>query len=292
MCKRLAAVVALILLAGEPTGTQSVQLADTEPVVFVGAGDIANCENLQGARATARLLESIKGTVFTLGDHAYPSGSWKEFRDCYGPTWGRFKARTRPAIGNHDLVADDGRSYFDYFGDRAGPKGRGYYSFDLGSWHIISLSSSAPAGTRSPQVKWLREDLATHPRDCTLAYWHVPRFSSGARSDQMADVWRVLYESGADVVLSGHDHDYERFAPQNDKGKADPDRGIREFIVGTGGGEPAKFGRIAANSEAHTSDTYGVLKLTLTPGKYAWEFIPAEGKSFHDSGTATCSPAR
>jgi hypothetical protein len=270
----------------------SWSVQDADSVVFVGAGDIANCENLQGARATAQLLESIDGTIFTLGDHVYPTGSRREFHDCYDPTWGRYKARTRPTIGNHDLVADNGRSYFEYFGDRAGPKGRGYYSFDLGGWHIISLNSNAPAGIHSPQVKWLREDLATHPTDCALAYWHVPRFSSGARSDQMADVWRVLYEAGADVVLSGHEHDYERFAPQNDKGKADPDRGIREFIVGTGGGEPDKVGRIAANSERHTSGTYGVLKLTLSPGKYTWEFIPVAGQEFHDSGNGTCSPTR
>src|SRR5262249_38824160 len=166
------------------------------------AGTVANCEDMSGAKATAKLLDR-SAAIFTLGDHAYPRGAAREFRDCYGSTWGAFKAQTHPTIGNHDLLADNGRSYYDYFGDAAGPKGRGSYSFDLGSWHIVSLNSNAPAGPHSPQVRWLRDDLAAHPVDCVLAYWHVPRFASGERADSpiMADVWRTLYEAGADVVL-------------------------------------------------------------------------------------------
>lgn len=271
--------------------------ADDSSVVFVGAGDIANCdgEMLRGARATASLLDRIEGAVFTLGDHAYQHGSEKEFRECYEPTWGRHKARTHPTVGNHDMVTDHGRAYFDYFGDNAGPSGRGYYSFDLGAWHIISLNSFAQASDKSPQVKWLREDLAAHQKsDCVLAYWHVARFSSGPHGSDpiMGDVWRVLYQAGTDVILSSHDHDYERFAPQDDKGKADPEHGIREFIVGTGGGGVYEWKTPAANSEVRDNRTYGVLKLTLRPGRYAWEFIPIAGQKFHDEGSAACSPAR
>src|SRR5262249_55924401 len=156
----------VILWAGVFTGLRSLPTATDEPVVFVGAGDIANCDDLTGARATTRLLDEIDGTVFTLGDHVYPAASTKAFHDCYDATWGRHKARTRPTIGNHDLLPNNGRSYFDYFGDAAGPRGNGYYSFDLGSWHIISLNSNVPAGMRSPQIKWLRGDLSERPTDC------------------------------------------------------------------------------------------------------------------------------
>jgi hypothetical protein len=266
-----------------------------EGVVFVGAGDIANCDMLGGARATAALLDGIQGTVFTTGDHAYQNGSTKDFEKCYEPTWGRHKARTRPSIGNHDMVADhSGKPYFEYFGENAGPPGLGYYSYDLGAWHIISLNSAAPARDKSAQMKWLQADLAAHPVDCTLAYWHIARFSSGAHgSDQlMADVWKTLYEAGADVVLSSHDHDYERFAPQTDKGKPDPERGIREFVVGTGGGGVYEFKGKAANSEVRDNSTYGVLKLTLKPGSYDWQFIPMSGKTFTDAGSGTCSPKK
>jgi hypothetical protein len=289
-------IVAVVLLAasGPSRIIRPVAAADDD-VVFVGAGDIANCEILGGARATASLLDRIEGAVFTLGDHAYQHGSEKEFRDCYDPTWGRHKARTHPTVGNHDMITDRGRPYFKYFGDNAGPDERGYYSFDLGAWHIISLNSFIDAGGHSPQVKWLREDLAAHQtNDCVLAYWHIARFSSGAHGSDplMSDVWRVLFEAGADIVLSSHDHDYERFAPQDNKGKADPEHGIREFIVGTGGGGVYEFKKPAPNSEVRNNTTYGVLKLTLSPGRYAWEFIATPGQKFHDEGSGVCSPAR
>ena len=293
MHQRIRGVVfALLSLAIGPMQSPSAQ--DDQGVVFVGAGDIANCEMLGGARATAALLDTIEGTVFTTGDHAYQTGSAKEFQNCYEPTWGRHKKRTRPTIGNHDLVTDKGRPYFEYFGENAGPAGLGYYSYDLGAWHIISLNSAAPARKNTPQMKWLQADLSAHPTDCVLAYWHIARFSSGGHGSDplMADVWRVLYEAGADVVLSSHDHDYERFAPQDDKGKADPDRGIREFVVGTGGGGVYEFKRVAPNSEVRDNSTYGVLKLTLKPGRYDWEFVPMAGQKFRDAGSGTCSPAR
>jgi calcineurin-like phosphoesterase family protein len=267
-----------------------------EPVVFVGAGDIANCEinGGSGAAATARVLDRIGGAVFTVGDNAYPSGSAAQFRDCYDPTWGRHKARTHPAPGNHDYLTSNGRPYFDYFGDAAGPERRGYYSYSLGAWHIVSLNSFIPADGHSPQLEWLRKDLADNRTTCTLAYWHIPVFSSGPHgsevqtSAQMLDVWRVLYEFGADVVVNGHDHDYERFAPQDPKGKADPRKGIREFVVGTGGGGLYDFRQIRRNSEARANRSYGVLKLTLGVTDYSWEFVAAAGEPFHDAGTSAC----
>jgi|SRR6266496_1885479 len=292
--KTITLMLALALVAASGFSSIADQPpAGTEDVVFVGAGDIANCELMTGARATAALLDGIEGAVFTLGDHAYLRGTDAEFSRCYEPTWGRHKARTHPTPGNHDYLTSHGRPYFEYFGAAAGPGERGYYSFDLGAWHIISLNSSVPAAL-SAQSKWLREDLAAHPVDCVLAYWHAPIYSSGPHAPDltMRDTWSILYKAGVDVVLNGHDHIYERFAPQDDKGKADPEHGIREFIVGVGGGGVYKFGKIAANSEVRDNTTYGVLKLTLSPGRYAWQFVPMPGSRFSDSGTTACSPVR
>jgi hypothetical protein len=269
---------------------------EQEPVVLVGAGDIANCEisGGSGAVATARLLDRIPGTVFTVGDHAYPSGTAKQFQDCYDPSWGRHKARTRPSPGNHDYLTANAKPYFDYFGPSAGPEGRGYYSYALGGWHILSLNSFIPADRRSPQLEWLRKDLTENRTPCTLAYWHVPVFSSGPHGGEpqttahMVEVWRVLYEFGADVVINGHDHLYERFAPQDPKGKRDPMKGIREFVVGTGGGGLYEIKQVRPNSEVRSNRSYGVLKLTLGASDYAWEFVPGAGEQFQDSGTSKC----
>jgi hypothetical protein len=268
--------------------------ADDSRVTLVGAGDIANCDLAggSGARATAAVLDRIPGTIFTVGDHAYPAGAAAQFQDCYGPSWGRHRARTRPAPGNHDYLTANGKAYFDYFGDNAGPDRRGYYSYALGSWHVVSLNSSIPADRHSPQIEWLRSDLEEHPGQCTLAYWHVPIFSSGPHGEEreaahMRDAWQILYEAGADVVVNGHDHDYERFAPQDAKGKADP-RGIREFVVGTGGGGLYEFRRIRRNSEIRNNRSYGVLVLTLGAADYSWEFVSGAGEAFHDRGTASC----
>jgi len=267
-----------------------------EPVVLVGAGDIANCDlaNGEGAVATGRLLDQFPGLIFTVGDHAYSHGTAREFRDCYDPRWGRFKDRTRPSPGNHDYLTDKGLPYFDYFGDNAGPDRRGYYSYALGAWHIISLNSTIDAGKHSPQVEWLRKDLADHPTPCALAYWHIPVFSSGPHgqdlreSARMREVWRALYEAGADVVVNGHDHDYERFAPQDPDGKSDRKRGIREFVVGTGGGGLYAFKQLRPNSEVRNNRSYGIIKLTLRPADYSWEYLSAAGEPFQDSGTAPC----
>jgi acid phosphatase type 7 len=258
--------------------------------ILVGAGDIANCSS-EGAEATATLLDSISGTVFTTGDNAYPDGSAEEFANCYDPTWGRHKARTYPSLGNHEYHTSDAADYFDYFGSMAGELGKGYYSYDLGAWHIIALNSNIPIRGGSPQEQWLRADLAAHPVACTLAYWHHPRFSSGVEhgsSRSMRPLWQALYDYGADVILAGHEHNYERFSPQDPRGVADPARGIRQFVVGTGGRSHYPFGNPIANSEVRNDNTYGVLKLTLHATSYSWEFIPEAGKTFTDSGTAPC----
>lgn len=286
-------VCLLITLSARPNASSHVQ-DDPESAVLVGAGDIANCDMLGGARATAALLDRIEGTIFTLGDHAYPGGTAKQFEDCYGPTWGRHKARTRPTLGNHDLLADHGRPYFAYFGDNAGPSGLGYYSYDVGAWHVLSLNGTAMVGARSPQVAWIHEDLAAHPADCVLAYWHMPMFSSGPHggTPEMKEVWKILYEAGVDIVVNSHDHVYERFTPMDQNGKPDPEHGIRVFLVGTGGAGVYKFKKIVANSEVHDNSTYGVLKFTLSKGHYAWEFVPVAGQTFTDSGSAACVAPR
>jgi hypothetical protein len=260
--------------------------------VFVGAGDIGECG--YGAAQTAALLQATPGTVFTLGDNAYQSGSPRQFRECYDPSWGREKSRTRPSPGNHDYRTDQARPYFEYFGAQAGPPGRGYYSYDLGAWHVLSLNSNLEGSAEEEQEKWLREDLSASPSACSLAYWHHPLFSSGPHGNNphMKNVWKILEEFDADVILAGHDHDYERFAPQNAEGKADA-QGIREFVVGTGGAKLYEFRpSLLPTSERHKDAVWGVLKLTLHPGSYDWEFLPVAGASFQDAGQDPCHDKR
>jgi len=272
----------------QPTATDTAQ--PVEDPILVGAGDIAYCSD-DGDEATASLLDGISGTVFTTGDNAYPDGTAEEFANCYGPSWGRHVERTRPSPGNHDYHTAEAAGYFGYFGSMAGEPGKGYYSYDLGAWHIIVLNSTISVAKGSTQEQWLRADLAAHPVTCTLAYWHYPRFSSGTvhgSDPSMQPLWQALYDYGADVVLAGHEHNYERFAPQDPSGIADPVRGIRQFVVGTGGRSRYAFGVPIANSEVRNNDTYGVLKLTLHPTSYTWEFIPEAGKTFNDSGEAPC----
>jgi hypothetical protein len=258
--------------------------------VVVGAGDIAGCSSRDDDEATARLVDAVVGTVITLGDNAYPNGTAANYADCYDPTWGRHKARTRPSPGNHDFGNPEATGYYDYFGTNAGPSGRGYYSYDVGAWHLISLNSTISMSAGSPQEQWLRADLAANPRKCVLAYWHNPRFSSGSHGSSIAPqpLWQALYDFDADVVVSGHDHNYQRFAPQTPTGAADPVRGIREFVVGTGGDSHYTFRTPIANTEAYNTDTFGVLKLTLYADWYTWEFIPVAGMSYTDRGSASC----
>ncbi len=267
--------------AATPAGSNEVLLA---------AGDIASCGS-KGDEATAKLLDGLQGTVATLGDNAYGSGTASEYANCYDPTWGRQKARTRPAPGNHDYKTPDAAGYFGYFGTAAGKPGAGYYSYDLGTWHVIVLNSNISMDVGSAQETWLTKDLAAHPAACTLAYWHHPRFSSGSThgSDAMSQaIWQDLYDNGAEIVLVGHEHNYERFAPMDASGAADSATGIREFVVGTGGASHYPFGTALPTSEVRNSDTFGVLQLTLHDGSYDWKFIPVAGKTFTDSGSGKC----
>jgi hypothetical protein len=257
--------------------------------VLVGAGDIATCGS-SGDEATATLLDGIAGTVFALGDNAYPSGSASDYNSCYAPSWGRHKARTRPVPGNHEYETFAAAPYFGYFGTAAGDPATGYYSYDAGPWHIIALNSNLRADAGSPQELWLRADLAANPVKCTLAYWHHPRFSSGPHGSMaaMQPLWQALYDAGADVVLTGHDHLYERFAPQTADGTVDLARGLREFVVGTGGASLYAWSTFAPNSEVRNNTTRGVLKLTLYADRYEWKFVPVAGKTFTDTGSASC----
>ncbi|MDQ3005473.1 MAG: metallophosphoesterase [Chloroflexota bacterium] len=273
-----------------PTSVSTSTSTPEPDPVLVGSGDIAHCRS-EGDEITASLLDAIPGTVFTTGDNVYRDGSPEEFANCYDPSWGRHKERTYPSPGNHDYHTEDAAGYFKYFGSRAGEPGKGYYSYDLGTWHVIALNSNLSVEAGSPQDQWLRGDLAAHPVACTVAYWHHPRFSSGAvhgSDDDMEPLWETLYEYGADVVLVGHEHNYERFALQDPQGNADPARGIRQFVIGSGGRSHYEFETPIANSEVRNSNTSGLLKLTLHSGSYSWEFIPEPGKIFTDSGTAPC----
>lgn len=254
------------------------------PVVLVGAGDIASCSS-EGDEATAAVLDTIGGIVFTTGDNAYGDGTPKEFAECYHPSWGRHRDRTYPAPGNHDYETPGASGYFEYFGARAGGPG-GYYAYDAGTWRVYSLNSEV---LDDEQLAWLRADLAAHPRACVMAYWHAPLFSSGRHGDEpdVRPLWEALEAEGADVVVTGHDHSYERFAPQTAAGAASA-LGIRQFVVGTGGANLRPFESVQPNSEARNASTHGVLKLTLAPGDYSWEFVPAAGGSFRDSGSDAC----
>src|SRR5690348_1455636 len=316
---RIGALGALTFLTSVPIYGQSVSPAPAtsresssgkplaskaagETYTLVGAGDIATCKHLQSAEATAKLIEQIPGTVFAAGDLAYEKGRSAEFKNCYEPTWGKFKDRTKPALGNHEYDGPTADGYFQYWAGRAGPEGKGFYSYDLGRWHIVVLNTNCSkkrmggCGKGSPQETWLREDLAKHPDACILAYGHHALFSSGVLKDHalhplMRPLWQDLYAAHADLILAGHEHSYERFAPQDPDGKPDPAHGIREIVAGTGGRSHDPLGFATPNSEVREWKTYGVLKLTLAPGKYNWEFIPVEGQTFRDSGSGVCHNA-
>jgi hypothetical protein len=274
------------------------------PAIVYAAGDVAcapgdsvtsktchagqTSDIILGGRDAARVL--------ALGDLQYNSASLSNLRGSYDGSWGRVKSITSPALGNHE---GGGSGYFDYFngvGAKDGPaglRGSGYYSYDVGAWHLIALNSncarvSCSAG--SAQVQWLQTDLAAHPTACTLAYWHHPRFSSGYDGDNtfMQTIWQTLYNANADLVLVGHSHDYERYAPLGASGGLDPSRGIREFVVGTGGAFFTGISSAKPNSEVRQNNTFGVLKLTLAATSYSWQFLPEAGKSFSDSGSQAC----
>ena len=274
-CKAIVAVAALALapsLAGAPA-----------TATLLAAGDVASC-SASGDEATARLLDRLRGTVAVLGDSVYERGTDDEFARCYAPSWGRHRARTRPAVGNHEYGTPGAAGYFRYFGRRAHPP-RGYYSYDLGAWHVVVLNTNCrPAGgcgRGSPQERWLRADLAASRARCTVAYGHHPRYSSGLHGSDatLRDLWRALAAGGADLYLAGHDHHYERFRPIG---------GVRQFVVGTGGRSLYPVGRPVAGSQVRNALTFGVLALTLRPRSYAWRFLPVPGATFRDAGTGAC----
>jgi hypothetical protein len=263
---------------------------------IVAAGDIAQCgdapASASAAARTAALVTASDGIVLTLGDNAYQDGTPAEFASCFQPTWGTFKDRIRPSPGNHDYFTPGAEGYFSYFGALAGPDRRGYYSFDYGGWHFISLNSMIDTSDKSEQYLWLASDL-TNSSDtlCTIAYWHFPAFSSGVEHGsypKMKPFFDLLHARGVDVVLVGDEHLYERFAPQKADGTADPVRGIRQFVVGTGGAQLYEFGSPIANSEVRYNASHGVLRLTLGLGNYSWQFVPIGGRAPIDSGTDVC----
>jgi Calcineurin-like phosphoesterase len=260
----------------------------TDPVV-VAAGDIAEVGGHQ--RLTSdRVRELDPDRVLLLGDNQYWSGTLAEYRSLYGPTWGRFKASTRPVPGNHEYETPRAAGYFAYFGRQARPKGHTYYSFDLGGWHLIALNSSINHGPGSAQERWLRADLVANAKRCTLAYWHFPRFSSGAHQGNWGSVgtfWNDLYDARADVVLSGHEHNYERFARQTPWAKASR-QGIRQFVVGTGGADLLGFADAKPNSQRRLAGVHGVLELVLHPASYQWRFVSEVGAVLDKGGPVAC----
>ena len=278
----------------------------SDPVV-AAAGDIA-CDpadgNFNGGLGTSGscrqkavsdlLLDANLAAVLTLGDNQYEDNAYAKYLQSFDPSWGRVKGLIRPGIGNHEYLTAGAAGYFQYFGAAAGDPAKGYYSYDVGTWHLIALNSNCSqvggCGAGSPQEQWLKTDLAAHPNACVLAYWHHPRWSSGQHGNNSSygAFWQDLYNAGAELVLNGHDHDYERFAPQSPAGALDAARGIREFVVGTGGKNHYGFVSVQPNSEARNSDTYGVLQLTLRPNGYDWKFVPEAGKTFTDSGSGSC----
>ena len=277
-------------------------------VIAAGAGDIAcdpvaNPSSLCHHMQTSDLLLQINpDVVLTFGDNQYENGQYNNFLNYYDPSWGRVKAKTRPSAGNHEYnnTPPTATGYYDYFngiGNANGPAGdrtKGYYSFDQGAWHFIALNSNCTVigcGTTSAQYAWLQNDLAAHPSRCTLAYWHHPVFTIGDHQPDemgMRSLLQLLYDNNADLVLNGHDHNYQRWAPQKPDGTLDTARGIREIIVGTGGRDHAGFSRSSPNVESSNSNTFGVLKLTLRPDSYDWQFIPEAGQTFTDSGSTAC----
>jgi len=283
----LALAAAALALAG-PSAT-----APTATRTLIAVGDVASCDSTAD-EANAQLAATIPGTIALLGDIAYELSSPTDFAQCYDPAWGGFKSRTRPAPGNHEYGTIGAAGYFGYFGTQAGIGTQGYYSYNLGAWHVVVLNSNClyqtPCAAGSVQERWLRKDLRSNHAKCTLAYWHHPRFSSGPHGNDttVAPLWQALYDARADLVLSGHDHDYERFRPQTADGRLDPKRGIREIVVGTGGKSHYPLVRHAANSWIGNDQTYGVLRLTLSPGRYSFRFLPVLGGTFTDSGSFRC----
>ncbi len=261
--------------------------------IFIGAGDVSFCDS-DGDMLTGKILDRFPGTIFMIGDASNNVGRAEEYTNCFDPAWGRFKPRMKPVIGNHDYITDSGKAFFNYFDTLAGDPDKGYYSYDLGAWHIIGLNSqcgSSDCAVGSLEETWLRKDLAAHQAQCILAYWHAPTFSSGndANEPRTQPFFKDLDEADVDVLLTGHQHHYERFIAQDVDANPEPEQGIREFIVGTGGAwtDPVRVPPLA-NSQVIFTDTFGVLKMQLFPGWYTWQFIPVPGKPRSDWGSDRC----
>lgn len=256
--------------------------------MLVGAGDVGECGS-PGTAQTAKLIQDIQGQVFLIGYIGYPSGRADDLKRCFDPDFGKFRARWRPVPGNHEYDFANGNAYYEYFGAAAGPDRRGYYSFRAASWLVLMLNSSIPTGRGSAQFEWVANELRTQRAKCTLAMWHHPFATSGPNGPNnfMRDMWQLLVDSDADLVVSGHDHMYERFAPFDRDYRPDPERGLRQFVVGTGGATLYRPATRAPNSEL-TLSRFGVLKLILEPGYYEWDFIDAVTRASADRGQAQC----
>jgi acid phosphatase type 7 len=289
-CGRMTA--GLVVAVGALLGSVTPARANA---VLLAAGDIGKCTDVgeRGPYLTADLLaRRPEATILALGDLAYGHGTAAEFANCYGPTWGRFKDRTRPVPGNHEYKTAGASGYFGYWGPQARPAGTSYYSFDLGGWHLVALDSSVDVSAGSAQARWLRSDLAGSAARCKLAFFHHPRFSSGKHGDspEMGAIFEILYDARVSVALAGHDHDYERFAPLDPSGAVEPGRGVRQFVVGTGGAPLRALGTPRAGSEAQDAGTKGVLQLVLRADGYDWAFLPVDGASYSDRGSGACVP--
>ena len=308
--RRVALLLATLLVLGACNGSDdpgpaavalpttvrpSTTTSTTLPVATVlAAGDIASCSS-GGDEATANLLDARPNAlIVTLGDNVYENGTAAEFANCYDPSWGRHKGRTRPALGNHEYGVFRAGGYYGAFGSAAGEAPLGWYSYDLATWHIIVLNSNCEVvgcATGGTQERWLREDIGAHPRVCTLAIWHHPRWSSGTThgpTPAVAPLYQALHDAGVDLLLSGHEHNYERFPPLDPAGNFDPARGVRQFVVGTGGRSHYPFGPPLNGSQVRNDNTFGLLALTLRPTTYDWQFVPEAGKTFTDAGSGTC----
>jgi len=257
------------------------------PAILLAVGDIAGCPEQYQDEVTAEMVAELPGTIALLGDVVYQDGARWEFRKCYDPSWGRVLSRSRPAPGNHEYRTDQAGPYYEYFGSLAGPSGKGYYTYKLGTWRIYSLNSERNI---AEQTSWLTSQLAANPSKCILAYWHKPLYTSGRvpPTPEVRPLFDALYQAGAEVVLNGHQHNYERFAPQDADSNLMP-RGTREFVVGTGGAQLEDFVTVAKNSKLRYVAGHGVLRMNLSPGKYSWNFLPVPGAPPADSGYANCT---
>jgi hypothetical protein len=283
-------LTAAVLACAEQPGSGMAPTGATadvpQPAIILAAGDIAGCADHYQDEATAEMLTKMPGTILPLGDVVYQSGTRWQFRNCYHPSWGRLLSRTRPTPGNHEYRTDQAWPYYEYFGDRAGPAGKGYYTYTLGAWRLYSLNSERNI---AEQATWLRQHLKQNPTKCVLAYWHKPLYTSGdvPPTPEVRPLFLELWRARAEVVLNGHEHNYERFDPQD----ADSNRraqGVRQFVIGTGGAPLRVFTSVAKNSKVRYNQGLGVLEMTLSPDQYSWRFVPLPGAPKADSGSATC----